>query len=497
MPYCAKCGTQLNDGSNFCHICGAMVESARPDNDSFNAPPNSPPRREEEYAGKLIKCPGCGTMLNSFIAQCPNCGYELRDAKVSASVRELYDNIRNETNAYDVIRLIEAFPVPNSREDIIEFMVLASSNFNVEDYMQHMGGISISNAWLSKIEQCYMKAELTLSGDDLIMINDIYHDVQRRATEAKRRVELARQSQQTDKKVGEFKKSKLRIVLIIFSIFSVLLCYVAFQDGKILSGIVALIMTGLFLVAFLMGNGVIKEFAKNFHLVPAIIAFLLIVPYFTLSDKESSVAPTIIDNYLGGVEQITWDDFIMGEHIPEFGDDEAEVVNDSEDYLTLYFYDMEQSDYNSYIEECRNFGYTIDAEQSDANYTAYNSEGYYLHLQYLDFSEDKSLTINLEDPKEHNQITWPESSLVKDLPVPKSLIGEVSTENSEAYCVYIVQIEPEYFSEYVSLCMENGFDEDYSKSDTYFSAENNKGISLTVEYEGFNTLSIYINSHGW
>lgn len=37
-------------------------------------------------------------------------------------------------------------------------------------------------------------------------------------------------------------------------------------------------------------------------------------------------------------------------------------------------------------------GYNIDAEDSGANYTAYNQDGYYLHLQYLDFTDNKKFT---------------------------------------------------------------------------------------------------------
>ena len=203
------------------------------------------------------------------------------------------------------------------------------------------------------------------------------------------------------------------------------------------------------------------------------------------------------DDYEDKVQEISWENLILGENLPDFGYNEAEVVWDTDDNLILYFYDMESSKYESYIEECKKFGYTIDAEDSGANYTAYNQEGYYLHLQYLDFTDDKKLTIDLENPIESKQIIWPSSDLVKDLPIPQSLVGEVSTENSEAYAVYLVQIEPSYFSEYVSLCMDNGFNIDYSKSDTYFSAENDDGISLTVEYEGFNILYIYAENYDW
>ena len=204
-----------------------------------------------------------------------------------------------------------------------------------------------------------------------------------------------------------------------------------------------------------------------------------------------------LDDFKGDVGPINWGNFILGEHIPDFGYDEAEVVWDTDNVLILYFYNMNNSKFESYIEECKNFGYTIDSEDSGANYTAYNQDGYYLHLQYLDFTDNKQLTIDLERPIKNNQILWPDSELVKDLPVPKTLIGEVSTESSEAYSVSITGIEPAYFAEYVALCMDNGFKVDYSKSDTYFRAENKDGVALTVEYKGFNTLHIYIENYDW
>ena len=208
------------------------------------------------------------------------------------------------------------------------------------------------------------------------------------------------------------------------------------------------------------------------------------------SSKESSVS----DDYKEDTELIVWDDFILGKNIPDFGYNEAEVVWDTKNVLILYFYNVESSKFESYIEECKNFGYTIDSEDDGVNYSAYNQDGYFLHLQYADDIDVKKLTIDLEDPIKNNLISWPNSELVKDLPVPKTLIGEVSIEESEAYSVYLTH---SYFSEYVDLCMKNGFTIDYSKSDTYFSAENSKGISLTVEYKGFNTLNIYIENYDW
>lgn len=487
MGYCSNCGHKVADGAKFCSNCGAAIGTTFEGTQS---------QRKAVYDGVIHKCPNCGEILNAFVSKCPACGYELRGTAVANAVQELYKNIQVAKSDKEVVRLIKMFPVPNSKEDILEFMVLASSNFDEEEYMAHKGEDNISAAWLSKIEQCHKKASLSLNSEDMLKVNEIYDAIKERIADAKKKVSQKQMSQQSEVTAKEFKKSKFRIVLVVFSVISVWLCVLAFQNGRILSGIVSVLMVVLFLIAFLMGFGVISERVKNFRLVPAILAFLLFVPYFSFSSNHGGKVLNT-DDYKDVVERISWENLILGENLPDFGYDEAEVVWDTDDNLILYFYDMDSSKYESYIEECKKFGYTIDAEDSGANYTAYNQDGYYLHLQYLDFTDDKRLTIDLEDPIASEQIVWPNSDLVRDLPIPKSLVGEVSTENSEAYAVYLVQIEPAYFSEYVSLCIENGFNVDYSKSDTHFSAENDEGISLTVEYRGFNILYIYIENYDW
>lgn len=485
MAFCMHCGQQLPEEAKFCSNCGAAVGT------NFESTQS---QRKEVYDGVIHKCPNCGEILNGFVSKCPTCGYELRGTAAANAVQELYKNIQAAKSETEVIRLIKVFPVPNSKEDILEFMILASSNFDEEEYLTYKGVDSIPAAWLSKIEQCHKKASLSLNGEDMLKVNEIYDAIKMRISDAKKKVKQKQISQQSEAASKEFKKSRLRIALVVFSIISVLLCVLAFQDGRILAGIVSVLMVILFLIAYLMGYGVISERVKNFRLVPAIIALLLFVPYVSLFSDSSGRAYKP-DNYKDAVEQISWENLILGENLPDFGYDEAEVIRDTDHSLVLYFYDIDSSKYESYIKECKEFGYTIDSEDSGSNYTAYNQDGYYLHLFYWDYADKKEIKIDLDDPIESKQIIWPQSDLVRDLPIPKSLVGEVSTESSKVYAVYLVQTEPAYYSEYVSLCMKNGFDVDYSKSDTYFSAENDDGISLTVKYKGFNTMYIYIENY--
>lgn len=147
MPFCTNCGKELSDGAKFCANCGA----------STGAADNS--KRTSVYDGEIHKCPNCGEVLSSFTANCPSCGFELRGANSSRSVTSFADKLENAKSQEQRVSLIRNFPVPNTKEDILEFMILASSNFDSQ-----LDKAS-SDAWLAKIEQCYQKGKLLFKDD--------------------------------------------------------------------------------------------------------------------------------------------------------------------------------------------------------------------------------------------------------------------------------------------------------------------------------------------
>ncbi len=215
MPYCVNCGKELVKGAKFCYECGAAVN---------NVPPDTTPKREQEFAGKIIKCPNCGEALQSFLTVCPTCEYEIREINASTSVRELALKLENisaqkmptfeekksvikmvfgkdfkEGNeAEEALRrferqkeeekasLIINFSVPNSKEDIMEFMILASSNIDVKKGVDD----EVTKAWLSKLEQVYQKAEITMGNNpDFAQIKSIY-DRKKKELKSKRNKRL-------------------------------------------------------------------------------------------------------------------------------------------------------------------------------------------------------------------------------------------------------------------------------------------------------------------
>ena len=79
-------------------------------------------------------CPNCGRQIPSMTLKC-ECGYEVTNNSTASSVQVLSDKILklNESEMPEIQRiqsirtLISTFPVPNTKEDIIEFLSLAAS----------------------------------------------------------------------------------------------------------------------------------------------------------------------------------------------------------------------------------------------------------------------------------------------------------------------------------------------------------------------------------
>ena len=191
MPFCVKCGKQLSEGTRFCTGCGTPV-GGEAENDGT--------KRVQKFEGEIRKCPNCGTVLESFQAVCPSCGFEFRGStKVASSVQKLTDKIAEiertrEENGPDIVNkgwdsqiktsanktdvsianLIKVFPVPNTIEEILEFVMLAVSNIdstvlgkaprpNGFIRSDEAGQKAISEAWRSKMEQMYKKASMSFA----------------------------------------------------------------------------------------------------------------------------------------------------------------------------------------------------------------------------------------------------------------------------------------------------------------------------------------------
>ena len=160
-------------------------------------------------APALVKCPNCGEVMDSFLTVCHSCGYEIRDVRSASSARELAMKLENisaqkmpafvekksvmkmvfgkdfkeEDEAEEALKRFESqknrekasliinFSVPNTKEDIMEFMILAASNIDVKKGVDD----DVTKAWISKLDQVYQRAEISMGGHpDFAQIKSIY-----------------------------------------------------------------------------------------------------------------------------------------------------------------------------------------------------------------------------------------------------------------------------------------------------------------------------------
>lgn len=206
--FCTNCGEKLNEGMKFCPSCGMKTD--QDNNERIN---HQGAQRKQTYVGDILKCPNCGEVISSIDVICPSCGHQITGRAGSSSVQHLVselmiiENSRKQKNVLDnlvqsftgnddeetsisskKITLIKNFPIPNTIEEITEFVILAAGNIDVNlskssfgnkfgrmgnDFKANERGIS--DAWVGKLQQAYQKAEFMFSDTQMFKkIQEIY-----------------------------------------------------------------------------------------------------------------------------------------------------------------------------------------------------------------------------------------------------------------------------------------------------------------------------------
>jgi len=195
----------------------------------------NPAAPKSDKYGDVKKCPSCGTIVQSFSGKCSDCGYEFRDIQSDTTINKLFDAlmeadaipmeeykesslnkmiVNNSGKSFGVIgktlshssetfakadeqkreaehfkrhkekiisrkiQIISNFPVPNSKEPLLEFLTLGISKakptktgfvglFTKTDADKEHN--ALVPAWKSKIEQVVMKAKLSMKEDKALI----------------------------------------------------------------------------------------------------------------------------------------------------------------------------------------------------------------------------------------------------------------------------------------------------------------------------------------
>lgn len=544
MPFCLNCGQQINDGAKFCPSCGTAVSNEKTNN-----------QRKTVFEGNIHKCPNCGEVLNSFTSNCPSCGYEIRGASNSAAVQEFAVKLASAESRQEKIAIIRNFPIPNTKEDILEFMILASTN--IGDNLEK----DISAAWQSKTEQAYQKAKIIFQDEkEFSRIQNIYSQVCVKLTKQKKIEKV----QKAGNVLSELMPVLPNVIVVtgwLISIFvllplckikldnvgtngSQLLLMLDFIAGAILipfafrcSSHLPKLITSLGLILSIVvliplcGKNLDNVGTNAFQLILIVDITCSVVIFVRMfKNKNKSETPKTALNGISfvialicvvimlavyGVESITtaitaakdnaaneqekqqaqsvtyeWPSVGLNQYLPipptEYGD----IKTDDETRFNIEIYRVSPEDFEGYVKNCKEKGFTISTTKTDSVFYAYHAEQYELDIFYWEGKE--TMDIFLDAPLKMSEIKWPDNKLVKQIPQPESLTGNIRWENSEYFGVYIANTTPEQYNEYVDRCIEAGFTIDYSRGDKTFHAYNKAGYYLVVEQHLFDKIYISI-----
>ena len=240
--FCEKCGGAIIPGTKYCPNCAheigkSVIEPSmqEPKQGKEASPPVSEfktegkpvekveekekTHRKQEYTGKVLKCPNCGEVLKSFAPICPSCGCEVRDMPVSNAVREFMLKLEKSQTDKQAVAIIKNHPIPNTREDMYEFMVIAVTGINSEK------SESTAAAWRIKFEQCYHKALLMMPESDLPKIEKLHEEIEQKDEQLKLELDKA-QAEKIKKKRQNTIRKAIRIVLRNMLIVFGAVCFV-------------------------------------------------------------------------------------------------------------------------------------------------------------------------------------------------------------------------------------------------------------------------------
>ncbi len=191
MVFCQNCGNQLADDAKFCSNCGTSAGSTGTEN-----------VRKQEYVGSVKKCPNCGAEIPSLSAVCTNCGHELNSSSINKLMKEFQDGLI----AYEGEQerdFVAAFPIPNTREDLGNFLSLIASIL-LTDLKNGADSKRIAS-FTSKFEDIANKIEIVLPSEDLLQTQIIKW--REKITEAKNIYnEILKKRREANEKINKEKK---------------------------------------------------------------------------------------------------------------------------------------------------------------------------------------------------------------------------------------------------------------------------------------------------
>lgn len=135
---------------------------------------SAPTTTTSEKRGNIVKCPSCGAPIEAGAIKCVECGYVFTNVKANNSAerfakelavlldkhKDAYTDTKKSDRNSAICEFIMSFPVPTSKEDMLEFLASLDAKRRINSDFQ--------NAYDAKYKECATKAKILFAGDKQI-----------------------------------------------------------------------------------------------------------------------------------------------------------------------------------------------------------------------------------------------------------------------------------------------------------------------------------------
>ena len=471
--YCSNCGSKLDDDSKFCKECGTKVEK---DN-------NVDVKKKKK---EILKCSSCGEILDSFVVRCPSCGKEIKNIGKSKTLFEFEEKLNLCPNNKKKAEFIRNFVVPASREDLLNFLVVAKINI-IHDDINADGNLDeeellLAKAWVFQLHQCYEKARLTFGDTNEF---EYFENGKNEIEQHYQQMDFLEKKKHDEFRINEKKKtyensqsvkflSALSFICSITAFVLAIICYETNFLGILFSSIMIL----TFILSILFGLQIIKT-GRNCHSLFLVLNFALLIPYLITFDFSSFSSRNF--------STISYDTFILYEQFPAYENNYGIIYTNSSSCLDVKF-EGDKDNLVNYTYACKEFGYVIEMENSASYFEAYNDDGYKIIVEYR-----QGVKIKIEAPMIMYNISWPTSKIVSYLPNPDKTNGNIIINSDDKFSVYLSDFSYIEYKEYVKACIALGYETEKYKEKEYKCSFTKWFVTYYIEVEYIGNSIVFIN----
>lgn len=145
-------------------------------------------RAAKEKIGNIVTCPNCGAQIPGGAAKCPECGFEFRNIEANRSVQRFAEGLNAVNDKMSdsfglgsflgfrgkkspVEQYISSFPVPNTADDLLEFLSFIQGQAKKHNLNLNLNGSTLSadsiqeNAYWVLYEKCINMAKISFTSD--------------------------------------------------------------------------------------------------------------------------------------------------------------------------------------------------------------------------------------------------------------------------------------------------------------------------------------------